>query len=132
MLTLPTFRTQLQLLNVWLHLHTTAVCRRTAILLCVVLGFTALTGCGSVPQVVNDEAVFGELDALYTAVTSKRTQLLEDCRTRLTKLNDEKRLSDSGFQEVSTIMEMCDDGDWTDAAQRLFNFMRAQRKTKSN
>ncbi len=108
------------------------ICRWTAIAWCCGIGLLALSGCQPVPQVVNDEAVFGELDALYTAVTAKRGNLLSDCRTRLTKLHDEQRLSDAGFEEVSTIMEMCDEGDWTDAAQRLFNFMRAQRKTDAN
>lgn len=106
-------------------------CRRTAILwACTIL--LVIAGCRPVPQVVNDEAVFGELDALYTAVTTKRQNLLKDCRERLTKLHDERRLSDGGFTEVSTIMEMCDDEDWADAAQRLYNFMRAQRKSEPN
>lgn len=108
-----------------------SVCRCTAILLCCAI-LSILAGCRPVPQVVNDEAVFGELDALYTAVTTKRQNLLKDCRERLTKLHEEQRLSDAGFTEVSTIMQMCDDEDWSDAAQRLYTFMRAQRKTEKN
>src|SRR5438132_6955425 len=42
-------------------------------------------GCGSVPQVAEDENVYKELDALYTAVTSKRRDLLVACRDRMTK-----------------------------------------------
>lgn len=80
------------------------------------------------PQVLDDEAVFGELDALYTAVTSKRSNLLSDCRQRLTKLHADDRLSDEGFKEVNSIMEMCDAGKWSIAAPRLYDFMRAQRK----
>lgn len=106
-------------------------CRRIVMLWsCAVLLATA--GCSPVPQVVNDEAVFGELDALYTAVTTKRQNLLKDCRERLTKLHDEQRLSDPGFTEVSTVIEMCDDENWADAAQRLYNFMRAQRKAEKD
>lgn len=105
--------------------------QRTAILLsCAIL--CALAGCSPVPQVVNDDAVFGELDALYTAVTTKRQNLLEDCRARLTKLHAEQRLSDAGFTEVSTIMDLCDDEDWAAAAPRLYNFMRAQRKSEQH
>lgn len=107
-------------------------CRGVAVFLCCALLSVAAGGCRPVPQVVNDEAVFGEMDALYTAVTSKRGNLLNDCRQRLTKLHDDHRLSDAGFAEVSTIMKMCDDDDWADAAQRLYNFMRAQRKSEKN
>ena len=100
------------------------------ILMCLICGMGSLTitGCRRVPQVLTDEAVFGELDALYTAVTSKRRELLSDCRKRLTQLHKDKKLSDAGFAEVETIMNMSEDNKWGDAAQRLYDFMRAQRK----
>lgn len=106
--------------------------RGVALLLCCSVGILTLAGCGSVPQVVDDEAVFGELDALYTAVTSKRTNLLNDCRTRFAKLHDDGRVSDAGYEKVSAIMELCEDNKWDTAAQRLHDFMRAQRKTTEN
>ena len=92
------------------------------------MGTMTVTGCRRVPQVLTDEAVFGELDALYTAVTSKRPELLSDCRKRLTQLHKDKKLSDAGFAEVETIMDMSEDNEWANAAQRLYDFMRAQRK----
>ncbi len=89
-----------------------------------------LAGCGRVPQVLEDEAVFGELDALYTAVTTKRTDLLNDCKQRLKKLHDEKRLSDAGYTEIKEITDLADEASWTPAAERLYTFMRGQRKAK--
>lgn len=87
-----------------------------------------LGGCSRVPQVLTDEAVFKELDALYTAVTSKRRDLLQQCQQRIGKLHTEKRLSDAGLAEIEAIIQLTEDNDWTDAAQRLYDFMRAQRK----
>lgn len=98
-------------------------------LVCGVLLACATGGCGGVPQVIDDEAVYGEVDALFTAVTSKRPQLLADCKSRLMKLHGEKRLSDAGFAELDRTMQMCESGDWQPAAQRLYDFMRAQRKS---
>lgn len=101
-------------------------------LCCLGWGTFSLCGCTPVPQVLDSEKVFGELDALYTAVTSKRTNLLNDCRARLTKLHDAKELSDAGFDEVTAIMDLCDDEEWSTAAERLFKFMRGQRKPTNN
>lgn len=114
-----------------MSLRTDSLARRRAIAkaFCMVL-MLILGGCGSVPQVVDDEAVFKELDALYTAVTSQRRNLVEDCRGRLTKLHEAGRLSDAGFVAVTKIITETEQNQWTGAAQHLYDFMRAQRKTK--
>jgi len=106
----------------------TQLVRRTAYVPLFALVTLLITGCGTAPQVVEDEAVFNELDALYTAVTSKRTDLLDACRSRMNKLHDEKRISEAGFAEVSAVIATATEGKWTDAAERLYTFMRAQRK----
>ena len=103
-------------------------------LLAQIVGVTTVLffgGCRPVPQVVNDEAVYKELDALYTAVTSHRRNLLDDSRERLTKLHKEGRLSDAGFTAVTAIVAEAEKDQWPDAAQHLYDFMRAQRKTKT-
>lgn len=89
-----------------------------------------LAGCGSVPQVAEEEAVFKELDALYTAVTSKRRDLLDACRERMAKLHEDRKISDAGFAEVTAVVGLATEGKWTEASERLYKFMRAQRKTK--
>jgi hypothetical protein len=96
-----------------------------ALLLAVMV---SLAGCRPVPQVVDDPAVYRELDALYTAVTSHRQDLLLACRERLTKLHVEKHLSDAGFTEIADIMSQAEKGEWSPAATRLYDFMRAQRR----
>lgn len=97
----------------------------TAIMLACAFG---LAGCRPVPQVLGDEAVFNELDAMYTAVTSKRRDLLDATATRLAKLHQDGKLSDAGQAEITAIRELADQQKWDVAAQRLYDFMRAQRK----
>ena len=87
-----------------------------------------IPGCRRVPQVLGDEAVFNEVDALYTAVTSKRRDLLSNCRERLSKLHQEQRLSQPGFNELCAVIKLAESDKWSDAAERLYAFMRAQRK----
>ena len=45
-----------------------------------------LTGCSGPPQMGGDKEVFGAVDALYTAVTAKRTDLLDRSEQKLTDL----------------------------------------------
>lgn len=91
-----------------------------------------LGGCRPVPQVADDEGVHKELDALYTAVTSRRRALVDECHERLKTLHNEGRISEAGFTTVTTIIKQAEDGQWAEAAQVLHDFMRAQRKTKKD
>ncbi|MES2793448.1 MAG: hypothetical protein V4719_27800 [Planctomycetota bacterium] len=108
--------------------QSTPMNRWLAIILSCSLGIMLVSGCQPVPQVLNDEAAFGELDALYTAVTSKRRDLLDACRKRISKLHEEKRMSDAGFDEIEEIVALTEQDKWTPAAEQLYNFMRGQRK----
>jgi len=94
----------------------------------LVVAVLLIRGCGAHPQIGEDDAAFKEVDALYTAVTSKKRDLLEDCRKRLVQLEAEKKLSAEAFQSISSIIEEAEGGEWQSAAQRLHNFMRAQRR----
>lgn len=91
-----------------------------------------LGGCGAVPQVADDDGVHKELDALYTAVTSRRRPLVDECHERLNGLQKEGRISEAGFATVTAIIKQAEDSQWTEAAQALHDFMRAQRKTKKD
>lgn len=88
-----------------------------------------VSGCRPVPQVLTDEAVFTELDAFYTAITTKRRDLVDASQKRLTQLHTDDKLSDAGLAEVEAIAKLAEADKWTDAAQRLYTFMRGQRKT---
>lgn len=102
------------------------------VLLLAVLWLTAfLIGCGQ-PQIGESEEAFGEIDALYTAVTSKRKDLLEDCRKRITQLKSDGKLSPAAFKVVGAIMDEAAAERWSTAAPKLYDFMRAQRKDSSH
>lgn len=103
----------------------------SCLVFCVLL-IVSLVGCRRVPQVLTDEAVFGELDALYTAVTTRRRDLLNDCQKRLMKLHDEHKVSEAGYDEIEAIIKTAEADNWTKAAERLYTFMRGQRKQKSD
>lgn len=85
-------------------------------------------GCHRVEQVAMDKAVFKELDALYTAITSHKTGLLYDSRVRVAELHERHQLSDTGFDRISVIIQQAEQGHWQPAAEQLDRFMRAQRK----
>lgn len=101
--------------------------RRIALL--VLVGLFA--GCSGTPQVLEDEAVFKELDAMFTALNSRKIELVEDCRKRFSALNQERRLSDAGYQAIDRIAARGVAGEWQPAAEELYRFIRAQRKPKS-
>lgn len=90
-----------------------------------------VVGCSRTPQVLEDEAVFKELDAMFTALNSRKIELVEDCRKRFSTLNAEQRLSDAGYQAIDRIAARGVAGEWQPAAEELYRFIRAQRKPKS-
>lgn len=94
----------------------------------VLLLAAVAAGCGGTPQVLEDEAVFKELDALFTALNSKKVELVTECRSRLGTLHAEQRLSDAGFAAIERIAERGAGGEWQPAAEELYAFIRAQRK----
>jgi hypothetical protein len=94
--------------------------------------FLSLSGCGRPPQVVDDEECFQAVDALWTAVTSKRTELLEQTSTELDRLHTAGRLSDGGHQALTAIVRDARSKEWTKAATNLKHFMQGQRRSRPN
>jgi hypothetical protein len=92
------------------------------------LASCSCAGCGSVVQIGTDEETFSEVDALYTAVTTKRPDLLKECKSRLAALKDEGKLPEAALTELQPVIAQAEQGDWRPAAERLYVFMRHQRK----
>ena len=86
-------------------------------------------GCGRPPQVVDDEDCFSAVEALWTAVTSKRTDLLEQSATELDRLHSAGKLSEDGHEALDEIIQSARDEEWMPAAKSLRTFMLGQRKT---
>jgi len=96
--------------------------------LAILLLSTLLFGCFRAEQVAADPDVFNELDALYTAVTSQRTELLQASTARLKSLHESGKLTDTGFEEISALIRPAEQGRWKESTENLYRFMRAQRK----
>jgi len=91
----------------------------------VIVLLLSATGCGGPPTLESDEA-FLTTDALYTAITSHRTELLDESEARLKKLNDDGKLSTEAFKSLVEIIKQARSGDWQDAAEELDSFIRNQ------
>lgn len=89
-----------------------------------------ISGCGRPPQVVDNEECFAAVEALWTAVTSKRTDLLEQTATEISRLHTSGTLSDSGHAELDRIVELARKTEWKPAAEDLKKFMLGQRKSR--
>jgi uncharacterized protein with gpF-like domain len=97
--------------------------------LCIALLLSSflLSGCGH-PQIGESDEAFKEVEALYTAVTSKRKDLLEDSRKRFTKLATDGEISSQAMKSLTPIMDEAAKESWLPAATKLYDFMRAQRR----
>lgn len=92
----------------------------------ILAGFMMIIlGCGGPPALESEEA-FSTADALYTAITSRRTELLDKTKTRLIELKDTGKLSNDAFERLDEIMEQARSGNWQDAAEELDSFIRYQ------
>jgi hypothetical protein len=96
-------------------------------LLALALG-AGFLGCRRTPQLGADEEVFRTVDALFTAVTARDEKLLEECERRLHGYRDAGRLPRGAARELDRVIARARAGRWQSAAERLYDFMRAQRR----
>lgn len=89
-----------------------------------------ICGCGRPPQVVDNEECFTAVEALWTAVTSKRTDLLEQSVAELQRLHRAGSLPDAGHAELDRIVQLARKTEWRPAAEELHEFMLGQRKAR--
>jgi len=87
-----------------------------------------LVGCGRPPQLGADDDVFKTVDALFTAVTARDEKLLDDCGQRLRSFQEAGRLPADASEYLDAIIEQARDGRWEPAAEKLYHFMKAQRR----
>lgn len=86
-------------------------------------------GCSSPPQVVNDEECFAAVEALWTAITTKRSDLLEQTADELHRLQLDGKLSEEGHEALNEIIQTARHQEWMPAAKSLKTFMLGQRKS---
>src|SRR5215467_10557892 len=83
---------------------------------------------GRPPQMGTDEEAFKAVDALFTAVTARDEQLLGRCAQRLRACTDAGRLPADASDYLDGVIGTARSGRWEAAAERLYDFMRAQRR----
>ena len=97
----------------------------TILRVCVCLMLVMVTGCNSVPPLGSEE-VSSTADALYTAVTSRRPELLDAVEVSLNKLNAEQQISPAAMSALQAIIDQARTGEWQAAAEELDQLIRNQ------
>ena len=95
-----------------------------------ILSMAFVWGCSRTPQLAGDEECIGAMDALWTAVTSKREPLLERCAGEIERLHASGQLGDDAYEILSGVVTTARAGDWARARTTLKSFMRDQRPTQ--
>jgi hypothetical protein len=80
------------------------------------------------PQMGADEEAFKCVDALFTAVTARDDRLLGQCEQRLGALKQAGKLPAEAATFLDGVIGRARAGRWESAADRLYNFMLAQRR----
>ena len=80
------------------------------------------------PQMGVDDDVFKTVDALFTAVQMKDEAKLTQCEQRLHAYRDAGKLKDRPAKYLDGVIAKARAGSWQDAAERLYEFMLAQRR----
>jgi len=80
------------------------------------------------PQMGAAEEVFTAVDALFTAVRARDKQLLNRCERRLHVCKEAGTLPTPAAEYLDGIIQQAREGSWQPAAEKLYGFMRAQRR----
>ena len=82
------------------------------------------------PQMGKDEDVTKAIDALFTAVTARDEKRMGQCEHRLHAYRDTGKLPTDASNYIDGIIQMAREERWEAAAERLYNFVRSQRREK--
>jgi hypothetical protein len=80
------------------------------------------------PQMGADDAVFSNVDALFTAVTARDEKRLAECEARLRALKNAGTLPADAADYLDGVFAAAHAGRWQAAAERLYDFMKVQRR----
>ncbi len=83
---------------------------------------------GKPPQIGADKEAIQTVDALFTAFTSRNTARLAQCEEHLHALRDAGELPPNATDYLDGLIKTARGGNWRKAAQKLFDFMKAQRR----
>lgn len=97
---------------------------RSAVL--VVLAAGAI-GCGGSPDVTSETGL-KSLDALYTAVTSRKPELVDQCAKQVSRLKESGDLSGSAADTLEGVIQRAKAGEWQQSAENLDKYIRLQTR----
>lgn len=86
-----------------------------------------LVGCGKAPQLGSEEALHAA-DSLWTAVTSRRTELLHQVAADCDRLQQTGHLTQPAHSALQAIVRRAEAGEWEGAAADLKAFIQEQRR----
>lgn len=85
-------------------------------------------GCGRPPQMADDPECFSAVDALWTAIGSRKSDLLADSEARIKALHDKQSLGDPSYEVLAQVIDQAKTGEWSAARAKLRKFMEGQRR----
>lgn len=89
-----------------------------------------ISGCRPA-QIGPSDEVLGAVDALYTAIASRRVELLDKSAARLEELHTSGELPEAAHRQLKSYIEKSRAGKWDAAVRELHEFIRGQRRVKS-
>lgn len=101
---------------------------RLLVLPLLIVALCLSTGGCSPPQVLQNDECLAAVDALWTAVTARRTDLLDQAEAELERLYDAGSIPADGNAELGKIIDQAKSGEWEPAARRLKKFIQGQRR----
>lgn len=84
----------------------------------------------STPQLAPSDEVYASVDALFTAVTARRAELVAQCETELASLQREGKIPQPAWQRLSRAIALAKSENWEPAAKDLYRFIERQRRSK--
>jgi len=103
---------------------------RSILLLAAVAVVPLLCGCGPTPQLGSSPEALVAADQLFTAVTAKRTELVDASAKNLAQLKEAGKLPPDAATALDAIVEQARAGQWDTARDDLRAFIGGQRRTK--
>jgi len=91
-------------------------------------GFLLFAYLNRPPQMGTSEEAFKTVDALYTAVRSRDENRLTESERRLRGHRETGKLPTAAADALDAIIRTARAGSWESATERLYDFMRAQRR----
>lgn len=85
-------------------------------------------GCGRPAQMGPSDEVLSAVDALYTAISSRRIELLNASSKRIDELRAKGDLPEAAHRQLNTYVEESRAGHWDSAVRKLHEFIRGQRR----